>query len=196
VDGGALIVGLGNPGPHYSGTRHNIGFMVLDELASRAGVFSWHEKHSGLESRAIIATHSCTLLKPQTFMNLSGRSVSRAAQFFHYESQDIIVVHDEVDLEFGDIRVKNGGGTAGHKGLKSIKQDIGNTDFLRIRFGVGRPQHGSVSDFVLDTFSAEENISLLDTIKRATDVLEFLVGNDFVRTMNRFNKKGVQKDES
>lgn len=190
----ALIVGLGNPGPEYEATRHNFGFMVLDALASRGYGAGWHEKFKGLSIRARVGGATCTLLKPQTFMNLSGRSVARAAQFYGYGPTEIIVVHDDVDLPFEVVRIKKGGGTAGHKGLKSLKQDLGHTDFIRVRMGVGRPARGSVSDFVLSNFARDERIALPDIVERGADAVTSIVADGVRKAMNAHNKKTEQEE--
>ena len=189
MDKNFLIAGLGNPGPKYQSTRHNFGFMVADLLADRLGAPSWKEKFSGEFTRSVFADASVTLLKPMTFMNLSGRSTVRAAQFFNVEIPNIIVIHDELDLTFGTVRLKKGGGCAGHKGLLSIKQESGSAEFLRVRMGIGRPQHGSGADFVLSNFSADERIGLHDALEKGTDAICALLENGIQKAMNDFNRK-------
>lgn len=184
-----LVVGLGNPGPKYARTRHNMGFFVLDEVARRAGVTGWHEKFSGLFVRTRVAHRSCTLLKPMTYMNLSGRSVSRALQFFAGEIGQLVVVHDEVDLPFGAVRVKEGGGTAGHNGLNSIKDQLGDPGFLRVRLGVGRPERGEVADHVLGGFSSEDLAELPDVVARGADAVEAVLADGVTAAMNAFNRR-------
>lgn len=186
---GALVVGLGNPGPRYAGNRHNFGFMVLEKLLFRTGFVTWREKFSGQVARVQLEGVSCTLLQPLTYMNRSGRSVSRAAQFYQVGISNIVVVHDEVDLEYGTIRVKNGGGTAGHKGLASIKRELGDAGFLRVRMGVGRPVHGDVSDFVLSDFSPDERVVLEDLVQRGADAVSTLVTSGVTAAMNEFNRR-------
>ena len=183
-----LVVGLGNPGPKYAMNRHNLGFMVVDELARRAGA-GFRDKFNGALTRVNSGLSSMTLLKPFTFMNLSGQSVSRAVQFFSVDIRDIIVVHDELDLSFGTLRVKDGGGTAGHKGLNSLKRELGDTDFVRVRMGIGRPERGSVSDYVLSDFNAEERAELVDVVERGADAVEMLVDKGAAMTMNEINRK-------
>lgn len=186
-----LVVGLGNPGPKYAKNRHNFGFMVADELADRSLFPSWREKFSGLFAKVQLGDFSFTLLKPMTFMNLSGKSVSRAVGFFDVPRENIIVVHDELDLAFGTVRVKNGGGTAGHKGITSIKNLLGHAEFPRVRMGIGRPEHGSVSDYVLKDFSADETISLHDVVKRGADAVQSIAESGVTAAMNEFNRRNV-----
>ena len=184
-----LIVGLGNPGPKYAGNRHNFGFMVVDLLAARhMGTF--RDKFNGALARVNVGLDSYTLLKPLTFMNLSGQSVSRAVQYFNFDLQSIIVVHDELDLPFGAIRIKNGGGTAGHKGITSIKNLLGDGGFIRVRMGIGRPVHGSVSDFVLKDFASDEAAALDDVVKRGADAVEHIARHGVIAAMNEFNRRG------
>jgi PTH1 family peptidyl-tRNA hydrolase len=189
VEKDLLVVGLGNPGPRYASNRHNFGFMVVDELAGRSGPVSWREKFSGQLSRIRLGDVTYTLLKPMIYMNLSGRSVSRAAAFFGFDSKDIIVVHDELDLEPGTVRVKNGGGTAGHKGLASIKELLGDADFTRVRMGIGRPARGSVTDYVLEDFSADERAGLGDILERGADAVQHIAALGVASAMNEFNRR-------
>ena len=186
-----LVVGLGNPGPKYAGNRHNFGFMVADLLAARHWG-SFRDKFNGALARVNVGLDSYTLLKPMTFMNLSGQSVSRAVQYFNFDLPDIIIIHDELDLPFGTIRVKNGGGTAGHKGITSIKKELGDGGFLRIRMGIGRPERGSVSDFVLKDFNSEERAELDDVVARGADAVTLLVEKGPAFAMNQLNRKEGQ----
>jgi PTH1 family peptidyl-tRNA hydrolase len=195
VDGGALVVGLGNPGPKYAGTRHNVGFMVADALQRRAAGTGWQEKFQGLASRADLAGRPALLLKPQSFMNLSGRSVARAAAFFRIGIPEIVVVHDDLDLEFGIVRVKLGGGTGGHKGLASCLADLGDPGFARVRVGIGRPPFGDATDYVLQPFSKIEAAELPDVVERAADAVEMVVAHGAARAMNEFNRRGAAATE-
>ena len=171
-----LVAGLGNPGREYAATRHNVGFLVADELARRHGG-SWRSKFSGDLAEVRVDGARVALLKPQTYMNLSGRSVQPAARFFKVEPDALLVVHDEVDLEPGRLQLRAGGGLAGHNGLRSVAQALGSQEFLRLRVGVGRPQRGDprpVADFVLDPFDAHEDVDGL--VARAADAVEALLG--------------------
>lgn len=166
-----LIVGLGNPGTQYARHRHNAGFMVVDRLHARAYGSEWREKHVGLASRAVIAGHEVTLLKPQTFMNLSGRSVVRAMQQMGIAIKDVLVIHDELELPFGELRAKVGGGHGGHNGLRDITATAG-ADFGRIRVGIGRPAQGAVDAYVLSPFSKDEGAQVDALLDRAADLVE------------------------
>lgn len=165
-----LIAFLGNPGREYERSRHNIGWMVADLLTDRYGL-SWQEKFSG--KLALLAAQRCkvSLLKPATFMNRSGMSVSRALSFFSVDPDECTVVHDDLELAFGRVDLKHGGGTGGHNGLKSISQELGTNEFGRLRIGIGRPARGSVSSYVLGRFSSEEEAELPEILERAAAVL-------------------------
>jgi PTH1 family peptidyl-tRNA hydrolase len=169
-----LVVGLGNPGRGYARNRHNIGWLVADELARRHEG-SWKAKFSGQIAEVRIDGHRVALLKPETFMNESGRSVSAAAAFFKIEPEAILIVHDEGDLEPGRLQVRLGGGLAGHNGLRSVATHLGTEDFLRLRIGVGRPGRGdrrSLADYVLSDFEPADDVEGL--IGRASEAVELL----------------------
>src|SRR5881394_1969277 len=170
-----LVVGLGNPGREYVGHRHNVGWMVVDELARRHGA-SWKGKFNGQVAELRLDGHRVALLKPETFMNESGRSVGAAARFYKVEPDAVLVIHDEIDLESGRLQARRGGGLAGHNGLRSLAQHLGTQDFLRLRIGVGRPGRGDprpVKDWVLSPFAPEEDADALVT--RAADAVETIV---------------------
>lgn len=170
-----LIVGLGNPGKEYEKTRHNAGFMAIDKLAEDNCASSFKKKFQGLYTECEIAREKVILLKPQTYMNLSGNSVAEATKFFKINKDNVIVIHDEIDLEFGREKVKKGGGNAGHNGLKSIDAAIGN-DFIRIRIGVGRPStKNEVSDYVLGNFSKAEKEQLDDIMDKIAKIVEEII---------------------
>jgi PTH1 family peptidyl-tRNA hydrolase len=184
-----LVAGLGNPGREYADTRHNIGFMVTDELARRHGG-SWRGKFSGELSEVRADGIRLALLKPQTYMNESGRSVGAAARFFKVDPEELIVVHDDVDLESGRVQVRLGGGLAGHNGLRSVAQQLGTGEFGRVRIGVGRPERGDqrpVADFVLSPFPPEVNLEAL--VARAADAVESVAREGLEETQNRFNER-------
>lgn len=152
-----LIVGLGNPGSKYENNRHNIGFMAADEIVRRFSLSSWTEKFQGQISKGSIGSHKVVVLKPQTYMNLSGKSVQQVANFFKIPAENLIVIHDELDLPPLKTRIKSGGGNGGHNGLKSIQQCMGTPHFMRVRLGVGHPGDKSkVSSYVLNDFSKSE----------------------------------------
>lgn len=165
-----LIVGLGNPGNDYAQHRHNVGFMVVDSVAAALKI-SFSSKFSGLLTSAQVGSEKIYLLKPQTYMNLSGNSVQAAAQFYKIPLERITVLHDELDLAFGTVRMKTGGGDAGHNGLKSITAALG-ADYTRVRIGIGHPGHRDlVSDYVLSPFSAAEREALPGVLVKAMTLL-------------------------
>lgn len=187
-----LIVGLGNPGPQYRNHRHNAGFVVVDELHGRASASEWREKFVGVAARGVLAGHEVTLLKPSTFMNLSGRSVQRAVQQLGLKPHDVLVIHDDLDLAFGDVRAKLGGGHGGHNGLRDITASIG-PDYARVRVGIGRPAVGAVESYVLSGFSRDEQATLGDVIARAAEAVETAVVSGVETAMNKANAKGGTK---
>ena len=180
-----LFVGLGNPGPQYARHRHNIGFMAVDAIAARHGFPEWRRRFLGLVSEGRLGDERTVLLKPQTFMNESGRSLSAAMQFHKPPHGDIVVFHDELDLAGGRIRVKRGGGSAGHNGLRSIDGLIG-PDYRRVRIGIGHPgDRGRVRGHVLKAFGPEDHdwlVRMLDAIARSAPLL---AGHDDANFMNR-----------
>jgi PTH1 family peptidyl-tRNA hydrolase len=184
-----LVAGLGNPGREYSNNRHNIGFMVADELARRHdGRF--RGKFSGQLAELRLEGKRAALLEPETYMNESGRSVGAALRFFKLAPEKLLVMHDEVDLEPGRLQLRLGGGLAGHNGLRSIAQALGTKEFLRLRIGVGRPGRGdrrSVADFVLSDFESE--VDLGEIVARAADAVELLAGEGLDAAQARFNER-------
>ena len=166
-----LVVGLGNPGAQYSNNRHNAGFMVVDKLHDRGLGSEWREKYVGLAARAVLAGHEVTLLKPQTFMNLSGRSVQRALQQLGCKLAEILVVHDDLELPFGEVRAKFGGGHGGHNGLRDLHAHVG-ADFARVRVGIGRPTQGTVEHHVLSAFTPTEMLTLGAVMDKAVATVE------------------------
>jgi PTH1 family peptidyl-tRNA hydrolase len=182
-----LVVGLGNPGREYARNRHNVGQMAVDELARRHGG-SWRSKFSGQLADVRIDGHRVALLKPQTFMNESGRSVKAAAAFFKLETDAILVVHDESDLEAGRLQVRLGGGLAGHNGLRSVAQQLGSQEFMRLRVGVGRPGRGDrrpLADYVLSDFEPDEDAEGI--LARAAEAVETLDAEGLEAAQRRFN---------
>lgn len=182
-----LIAGLGNPGPRHERDRHNVGWMVVDELARRCDA-SFKSKFNGRLGETRIAGHRVALLEPETYMNESGRSISAAARFFKVATDAVLVVHDDVDLELGRLQVRAGGGLAGHNGLRSIAQALGSADFLRLRVGVGRPGRGDprdVADYVLSPFEAHEERDAI--VSNAADAVEVLVRGGIEEAQRRHN---------
>ena len=182
-----LVVGLGNPGREYAGNRHNVGWMVVEELGRRHGA-SWRSKFSGRLAELRIDDHRVALLKPETYMNESGRSVAAARKFFKLEPDAILVVHDDADLEPGRLQARFGGGLAGHNGLRSIAAHLRTSDFMRLRVGVGRPERGDprpVADYVLSDFEQQDDPETI--VARAADAVETLDADGLDRTQARFN---------
>ena len=182
-----LVVGLGNPGREYERTRHNVGWLVVDELARRHDG-SFRSKFSGSLAETRVDDLRVALLKPETYMNDSGRSLSAAARYFKVDPGSVLVVHDDVDLEPGRLQARLGGGLAGHNGLRSISPALGSQDFLRLRIGVGRPGRGdrrSVADYVLARFGAEEDVDAL--VARSADAVETLAREGLEQTQSRYN---------
>ncbi|GAB2504731.1 aminoacyl-tRNA hydrolase [Nocardia heshunensis] len=175
--GPALVVGLGNPGSEYERTRHNVGFMVADVLAERVGGrFTVHKKSGADLLEARLDGRKVLLAKPRTYMNLSGRPVAALAKFFSVPATEVIVVHDELDLPFGQIRLKRGGGEGGHNGLRSISQALTTKDYLRVRFGIGRPPgRQDPADYVLKPFSAPERKEVPVIVEQTADAVELLL---------------------
>jgi PTH1 family peptidyl-tRNA hydrolase len=182
-----LVAGLGNPGREYERTRHNLGWLVLDELARRHGG-SWRSKFSGSFAEVRLGDLRLGLLKPETYMNESGRAVGEAARFYKVEPERMLVVHDDVDLEPGRLQARAGGGLAGHNGLRSLAQHLGSQEFERLRIGVGRPGRGdprSVSDWVLSGFAPEDDVEAL--VAKAADAVEAVAAEGLEAAQAHFN---------
>lgn len=194
-----LVVGLGNPGPTYASTRHNVGFMVVDELAARARA-SWSAPRgmrgdvaearltaSGMGGVGVDATR-VVLLKPRTFMNESGASVAKVAAFHKITPNHVVAIHDELDLEFGQLRLKSGGGDNGHNGLRSMRAHLGTGDFLRVRYGIGRPPgRQDPAAYVLAPLPASLREEYAVETSRVADAVESLINEGLAATQNRFN---------
>ena len=184
-----LVVGLGNPGREYARNRHNVGAMVADELVRRHGG-SWRSKFSGRVAEIRLEGHKLALLKPETYMNDSGRSVGAAAAFFKLVPESVLVVHDESDLELGRLQLRLGGGLAGHNGLRSVAQHLRTQEFLRLRVGVGRPERGDprpLADWVLADFEPHEDAEGL--VARAADAVESLDADGLEQTQAKVNRR-------
>ncbi len=183
-----LIVGLGNPGEKYRHHRHNVGFMVLDEIARRHGFSPWRRRFSGEVAEGVLDGEKIILLKPLTYMNNSGRAVGEAVRFYKIAPQDVIVIHDELDLPPGKMRVKSGGGHAGHNGLRSIIAHIGK-DFHRVRMGIGHPgDKAQVSAYVLHDFAKAEKAWLEPLIEAVAEHAPLLARGDFATFANRVHR--------
>jgi PTH1 family peptidyl-tRNA hydrolase len=185
-----LVVALGNPGRKYEQTRHNLGWQVVDHASTLRTAY-WKEKFKGEFFKMEYEGNDFVFLKPMTYMNLSGESVRAAMDFFKVKVENILVLHDELDLPFGTISFKNGGGLAGNNGLKSINQHLGTQAFKRLRLGIGRPKFGDVSNHVLSDFSSEEAPLLDDYYAMASDALALYMKSGFERAANKFSKKSI-----
>ena len=190
-----LIVGLGNPGPEHAKNRHNVGFMVVERWTERhvtpgTGGVAWRgqfkARTAGVHADRPIGR--AVVIEPQTFMNRSGESVRAAADFHDIPLERIVVVHDEIEFEFGRVGLKRGGGHGGHNGLRDIIKHLGKPSFLRVRVGVGRPRHGEVSDWVLSNFSGEDAAFVDDLVDRAEQALTCLLAEGLTSAMNRFHE--------
>lgn len=187
-----MIVGLGNPGPSYAKHRHNIGFMVIDKMATSVGG-GFREKFHAHWARGTVSGKDALLLKPMTWMNLSGTSVGEAGAFYKVKPDQCIVLHDELDIPFGEVRVKVGGGHAGHNGLRSIFEHYGK-DFVRVRCGIGRPKHGDVTNHVLGDFRGEELIELPLLIDRAVAAVTLVLERGAEAAQNATNAKAPPRN--
>jgi PTH1 family peptidyl-tRNA hydrolase len=186
-----LIAGLGNPGREYAASRHNMGFLVVDEISRVTGIALANRKFDGDFGQGAIGSQKVALLKPQTYMNLSGASVAPAAAFYKVAPAELLVVHDELDLPFGRVQVKVGGGSGGHNGLRSIAERLGTQDFSRVRVGIGKPTglHRDATGHVLSAFSKEEQSHLGEVIERAAAAARCVAEKGVAQAMNAFNRK-------
>lgn len=184
-----LVLGLGNPGRRYANTRHNAGFLVVDRIAERQGATCDRAQLGALVESVRLEGETVVLAKPQSFMNLSGQPAASLRGYYKVAEDDVVVVHDDVDIPFGDIRVKKGGGHGGHNGLRDLKQRLGSA-FTRVRFGVGRPPPGwDTADFVLGRWTSDEEASLPDLVDRAADAVALVVAEGPAAAMQQFNER-------
>ncbi len=192
-----LIVGLGNPGPQYEGTRHNAGFWFVDLLARRHdGVFRSEPRFHAQTCRIRVGGQACWLLKPITFMNRSGQSVSSLARYFRIPPEEILVAHDELDLPAGTVRLKKGGGPAGHNGLRDIISALGSREFWRLRIGIDRPADSrQVVDYVLGRPSRADDEAIDDAIDQGEGVVPEILAGEFQRAMNRLHVRGQRTED-
>ena len=184
-----LIAGLGNPGPKYQWTRHNAGFLFLDRLAHLEGLSITRKQFGGLTAEWERKGKRLVLLKPQTFINLSGRSIMPALQFYKLKPEQLIVVHDEIDLPLGTARLKQGGGHGGQNGLRSIMEQLGRADFIRLRLGIGRPLQGEVTNHVLSSFTPVEMEGFAKVLDGALEMLETALDEGVPKAMSLYNNK-------
>ncbi|MCI8662604.1 MAG: aminoacyl-tRNA hydrolase [Hungatella sp.] len=185
-----IIAGLGNPDGRYENTRHNVGFEVIDILADRIGICVDEKKHRALCGRGVLEGQKVILLKPQTYMNLSGESVRAAADFYKAEPKNIIVVYDDISLEPGQLRIRGKGSAGGHNGIKNIIAHLGTQEFPRVKVGIGeKPKGMDLADYVLSHFSQGERESMREAYKEAAEAVAVMVGQGIDEAMNRFNGK-------
>ncbi|HHY75098.1 MAG TPA: aminoacyl-tRNA hydrolase [Bacillus bacterium] len=184
------IVGLGNPGKNYEKTRHNVGFMVIDELCRRWNLPLNKEKFKGIYGMGTINGEKVILLKPLTYMNLSGEAIRPLLDYYDIDIEDLIVIYDDLDLPTGKIRLRTKGSAGGHNGIKSAIQHLGTQNFNRLRMGIDRPKNGmQVVDYVLGVFSEEERPDITEAITKAADACEKWLSTSFLEVMNEFNQK-------
>ena len=182
-----LIVGLGNPGKEYAGTRHNCGFMVIDRLASKLNVDVDQNKFKGLYAKVKYHGEDIILLKPQTYMNLSGESVNAVMNFFKIDKEDLLVIYDDLDMPAGKLRLRKTGSAGGHNGIKNIIAHLNSQDFKRIRVGIDRHKYMNVADYVLSRFSKVESEAIEQGIENAANAVLDYLDNDFNHAMNYYN---------
>lgn len=182
-----IIIGLGNPGEKYCKTRHNLGFRVVDRFAQQLEIECNQKKCKSLFCKTLVEHEEVILLKPQTFMNLSGVAVKEAVDMYKCALQNVIVICDDLDLSLGKIRIRHNGGCGGHRGLESIASCLGSTGFSRLRVGIGRPTIGDTSDYVLSAFSKEDEGVIMDASEKACQVLKTWISEGIDVCMNRFN---------
>ncbi len=185
-----LVVGLGNPGRKYERTRHNAGFLAADELARRCHIEISQEKCHSFIGRGRIDAGQLVLAKPQTYMNESGKAVAALLEDLYVSAGDLIIIHDELDLQLGTVRIKNGGGHGGHNGLRSVIEVLGTSDFIRVRIGIGRPAPGKdVADYVLSPHLPDEAQAAAEAAGRAADAVLAIVSQGVTKAMSLFNQR-------
>ena len=192
-----LVVGLGNPGRRYTSTRHNAGFMAVDTLSGRTGADCSRNQFGALVDRTDVASKPVVLAKPQSFMNRSGQPVASLKGYYKVDAEQVVVVHDELDLPFGTVKVKLGGGHGGHNGLRDIMKHLSGKSFVRVRIGVSRPPPGwDVANYVLASWSADEQSQLQDVMQRAADAVEVIVTDGAKAAMNQINQRRASAVET
>ncbi len=188
-----IIIGLGNPGPRYSLTRHNVGFMLIDALSEHVKIPIQKTGCHSYYGKGRFAGEDVILAKPVTYMNKSGLAVSSLCGFYKVPSENLLVIYDDLDLPLGTVRLRSGGGSGGHNGVKSIISDVGTEAFSRMRIGIDRPRFNNVVDYVLQPFSEEEQPILENTLPLAVDAATEFIEQGIVAAMNKFNKKSAQE---
>lgn len=189
-----IIVGLGNPGSKYSNTRHNIGFDVIDALADVAGISVIERKHKAIIGKGVLDGQRVILVKPQTYMNLSGESVREVIDYYKVdETQELIVISDDTSLDVGNIRVRKKGSAGGHNGLKNIIAHLGHDTFMRVKMGVGeKPKGYDLADYVLGHFTGDERKVMDEAAKSSIEAIRMMMSGEIDRAMNQFNRKSTQ----
>jgi PTH1 family peptidyl-tRNA hydrolase len=198
-----LLVGLGNPGRKYERNRHNVGFFVIDELARRHDLGPFRDRFGGQAADGRLISDKVLLLKPMEYMNHSGFAVQRAAQYYDLAPEQIVVIHDELDLDLARLKLKKSGGAGGHNGLRSIIQQLGSRDFLRVRIGIGKPTRTdgrpagkeAGASYVLSDFPSAQQAEVEDAVRTAADAVETIVDRGIDRAMNEFNAR-KESDEA
>lgn len=192
-----VIAGLGNPGTKYENTRHNIGFMVIDALAEKNQISVTEKKHKALIGKGIIGSEKTILVKPQTFMNLSGESIREIIDYYKIEEKaELIVISDDISLDVGALRIRKKGSAGGHNGLKNIILHLGHDEFQRIRLGVGeKPSGYDLADYVLGHFREEDRALIAESVKQAAEAAEVMIAEGADKAMNEFNKKGMGRQQ-
>ena len=191
-----LVIGLGNPGEEYKNHRHNIGFIIIDKLAQNLSLKFDNNKKKSLFTRTKLNNIDLILLKPQTFMNLSGESAIYISKFFNVKTEDIIVVYDDMDIPFGTFRIKKGGSSGGHNGIKSLIAQLQTDDFIRVRVGIGRPSFGKkVNDYVLSSFSKSERENIDNDLgENVIEAIKTILFESYTIAQNKYNKRINNKD--
>ena len=192
-----IIAGLGNPGSEYANTKHNVGFMFVDALADKLGIDGWKTKYDALVAEGHMGAEKILLMKPLTYMNESGRAIGPLLSWYKQEPQDLIVVHDDMDIPAGAVRIRRKGSAGGHNGIKSILYHVGDENFARVRIGIGRPQPGwTVVNHVLAPFSSEDAPKIREAIQYLLPAVECIVTEDVDMAMNRYNPKKQKKKKA
>ena len=191
-----IIAGLGNPGSEYAATKHNVGFMLIDALAEKLGVDDWREKYDALVLETHIGLQKVLLVKPLTYMNESGRAIGPLLNWYKLEPEDLVVLHDDMDIPVGTVRIRRKGSAGGHNGIKSVLAHVGDEHFARVRIGIGRPLPGwTVIHHVLAPFPAEDVPKIKDAIEYLVPAVECIVTEDVDMAMNKFNPRKKKKEE-
>lgn len=189
-----LIVGLGNPGAEYERTRHNVGFVVVDAIAEQAGVAGWRRKFSAHMASAVVGGMRAWLQKPTTYMNASGQAVHDAADYHNVVAANVVVIHDDVDLEIGRLKLKFGGGDGGHKGVASVTRSLGTPTFARVRLGIGKKPGYETADYVLASFSRAEQKLIQTTVEEGRDAVCAILRDGIAAAMNRYNVRSTSPE--